>query len=95
MVGHALQKIIPEAVFLSSKQCDLRNMKEVESLFAYYEPEYVIHLAARVGGVVSNTKHVAEFYRDNILINTNVLEAARCFKTKKLVWHLNTCFWQK
>ena len=91
MIGHALQKIIPEAVFLPSRQCDLRNMKEVESLFTYYEPEYVIHLAAKVGGVASNTKHVAEFYTDNILINTNVLEAAYQFKTKKLISLLSTC----
>ena len=91
MIGHALQKIIPEAVFLPSRQCDLRNMKEVESLFAYHEPEYVIHLAAKVGGVASNTSHVAEFYTDNILINTNVLEAACRFKTKKLISLLSTC----
>jgi len=76
MVGSALQEIIPEAIFLSSRDCDLRAIDEVEQLFERYKPEYIIHLAARVGGVKANMSYLGDFYYDNILINTNVLQAA-------------------
>ena len=51
MVGVALQKLIPDAIFIGSKHFDLKSKEEVSKMFAYYEPEYVIHLAAKVGGV--------------------------------------------
>ncbi len=91
MVGLALQRLIPEAIFISSKQYDLRKNKDVERMFSYYEPEQVIHLAARVGGIKANMDYMADFYLDNILINTNVLQNAHRYKTKKLVSLLSTC----
>ena len=91
MVGLALQRLIPEAIFISSKQYDLGKNKDVERMFSYYEPEQVIHLAARVGGIKANMDYMADFYLDNILINTNVLQNAHRYKTKKLVSLLSTC----
>ena len=39
-----------------------------------FKPKYVFHLAARVGGVKANYDYLADFYDDNILINTNVFK---------------------
>jgi GDP-L-fucose synthase len=79
---------------------DLRNKKEVEYYFDFYtdkerQKEYaadsVIHCAAKVGGLGNNMKHKGEFYYDNIMMNTNVIEAARKYDIKNLVCFLSTC----
>ena len=76
---------------LSSKDCDLRDTKETLNLFKSINPTHVIHCAARVGGVGGNMKAKGEFYYDNIMMNTNVLESCRLTKVKKLVSFLSTC----
>jgi GDP-L-fucose synthase len=76
---------------LSSKDCNLIDYQNVEELFEKEQPEYVIHTAARVGGVKANTDYAGDFFRENILINTNVLEAAKNVKVKKLIAFLSTC----
>ena len=58
-----------------------------------YEPDIIIHLAARVGGVKSNTDYVADFFYDNIMINTNVLNEAKKLKIKKVISLLSTCIY--
>ena len=60
-------------VFLSSKDADLRNYDETKSVFDKYKPEKVIHLSARVGGVFENSVRMADFVRDNLYIDQNVL----------------------
>ena len=91
MVGTALQNIIPDAIFIGSKHFDLRNEEEVSKMFTYYEPKYVIHLAAKVGGIKSNMDNLGSFYYDNIKINTNVLEQSRIHKVEKVISLLSTC----
>jgi|TARA_R110001592_G_scaffold53050_2_gene162709 GDP-L-fucose synthase len=91
MVGNALKDIIPGAAFISSKHYDLRNYLECEAMFEKYKPELVIHLAAKVGGVRANSNFIGDFYSDNILINTNVLNCAKHFHVKKLISLLSTC----
>ena len=60
-------------------------------MFEDVKPEAVIHLAAKVGGVKGNTDYIADFFFDNILINTNVLQVASAFKVPKVVSLLSTC----
>lgn len=91
MVGKSLQEIVPNANFVSSKQYDLREYSQCASMFEKYKPESVIHLAARVGGVKANHSYLADFYNDNILINTNVLKCAAKYNVKKLLSMLSTC----
>ena len=90
MVGCALKNLIPNAKFVGS-EFDLRDYRSTDVLFSLHEPYYVIHLAARVGGVKANSDNPASFYYDNIMMNTNVLEAARKYKAKKVVSFLSTC----
>ena len=80
-----------EFVFVGSKECDLRERNETFELFKNTNPDSVIHLAARVGGVKGNIDYVADFYSENIQINTNVLDASRVFGVKKVISLLSTC----
>lgn len=60
-------------VFLSSKDADLRIYDQTKSVFDKYRPDKVIHLSARVGGVFENSLRMADFVRDNLYIDQNVL----------------------
>jgi GDP-L-fucose synthase len=91
MVGHAFRDILPDAVYISSQDYDLRDKERANAMMEEYEPNAVIHLAAKVGGVKANMEHMGDFYRDNILINTNVLEAAHLNEVNKVVSLLSTC----
>jgi GDP-L-fucose synthase len=91
MVGSAFRDLIPNAFYASSKDYDLTEKEEATHMMKTLSPDVVIHLAARVGGIKGNTDFIGDFYRDNILINTNVLEAARKQNVKKLISVLSTC----
>ena len=91
MVGNALRKIIPDAIFVSSKEYDLRDQLQTKRLFYVHKPDYVIHLAAKVGGVKGNMQYMADYYADNIQINTNVLKEATNHKVRKVISMLSTC----
>jgi GDP-L-fucose synthase len=78
-------------IFLSSKDCDLRNIEKTREIFNKYKPTYVIHLAAHVGGLYLNMEKPVELYNDNILINYTVMELCKEFKVKKLISCLSTC----
>jgi GDP-L-fucose synthase len=80
-----------EWVFLSSKDGDMRKRDDCEKIFEKYKPTHVIHLAAKVGGLFANMAAKVEFFRENILINDNVMECCRIYKVKKLVSFLSTC----
>ena len=80
-----------EWVFLSSKDGDLRKRKDTEKIFEEKKPTHVIHLAAKVGGLFANMAQKVEFFRENILINDNVMECCRIYKVQKLVSFLSTC----
>ena len=74
-----------------SSQNDLREKDVAESLFCQLSPRYVVHCAAKVGGLGANMSKKGEFFYDNIMMNTNVLEAARKAGVEKLVAFLSTC----
>jgi GDP-L-fucose synthase len=91
MIGRALQKVKPDALYISSKDCNLLSQEQTDRLFDLYKPDHVIHLAAKVGGVKANHDNLGTFFTENIRINVNVLDAARKFGVKKLVSLLSTC----
>lgn len=80
-----------EWIFLSSKDGDLRVRSDTEAIFEKFKPTHVIHLAAKVGGLFANMAQKVEFFRENILINDNIMECCRVYKVKKLVSMLSTC----
>ena len=87
MVGSAMESQIK----LSRDICDLTNAKQTEALFKTIKPEGVIHCAGKVGGIGGNSNFKGEYFYDNLMINTNVIEASRKAGVKRLVAFLSTC----
>lgn len=78
-------------IFLSSKDGDLTDRKATEAIFEKHKPTHVIHLAAKVGGLFANMAQKVEFYRENIIMNDNIMECCRIYKVDKFVGMLSTC----
>jgi GDP-L-fucose synthase len=87
MVGSAMETQIK----LSREICDLTNPKQTEALFRTIRPEGVIHCAGKVGGIGGNSNYKGEYFYDNLMINTNVIESSRRAGVKRLVAFLSTC----
>jgi GDP-L-fucose synthase len=78
-------------VFAGRKQADLTSRDEVNYLFVSVDPDYVIHTAAKVGGIGGNMAGHADFFHRNILINANVLDACRGVKAEKVLAFSSVC----
>lgn len=90
LVGHALSAFLNEkgytnVVSLRSSDGDLTEWATARDIFARLAPAYVFHLAARVYGIRGNMENKGVSFRDNVLINTNVIEACRLSAVKKIV----------
>jgi len=79
----------------SSADHDLRDPGAVAAMFAEAEPDVVIHLAARVGGIGANQARPAELYVENLLMGTYVIEEARRRQTSKTVLVGTVCSYPK
>tara|TARA_R100000951_G_scaffold82681_2_gene70345 strand:- start:424 stop:1368 length:945 start_codon:yes stop_codon:yes gene_type:complete len=90
-VGRNLRKVMPEWTYMSSQDCDLTDHKQVEEYFKKEKPSAIIHLAGRVGGIKENNENQADFYLENTLINTNVLNAAHNCNIDRILSSLSTC----
>ena len=100
MVGSAIVRNLKEKgytnlIALPSSECDLRNAEQVENLFSLYEPEYVFVAAAKVGGIVANRDSPADFIRDNLMIQTNLIDTAYRAGVKKLLFLGSSCIYPK
>jgi len=93
MVGKHLKKYLPNAIYLSSRDCDLINFDQTYNLFEIHKPDIVIHLAAKVGGILDNINNPVSFFEDNIYMNTNILKCCHSFKVKKFIGILSTCIY--
>ncbi|KAJ0178006.1 hypothetical protein K1T71_006879 [Dendrolimus kikuchii] len=104
LVGQAIKAVIEKEkalstdssknetwIFCGSKDGDLRDKSETEALFNKHKPTHVIHLAAMVGGLFHNMAHNLDFFRENMAINDNVLNASYKNNVKKVVSCLSTC----
>lgn len=74
-----------------SEGWDLTNFDQTLKIFQASNPTHVIHCAGRVGGLAANLNHMGEFFYDNMLINLNVLEAARRTGVQKVLSFMSTC----
>ena len=87
MVGSAMESPIK----LTRNYCDLLNRKQTNRFFSAVKPDGVIHCAGKVGGIGGNSNYKGQYFYENILINTNVIEAARQAGVQNLVSFLSTC----
>lgn len=74
---------------------DLRCQKDVDKYFKRYRPERVFLLAARVGGIMANMEQPGEFLYDNLMIQSNVIEAARVYEVQKLIFLGSSCIYPR
>ena len=93
LVGKHLQDILPDAIYVSSKDCDLTQNYEVHRLMYKERPDAVIHLAARVGGILDNINYPVDYLEENIMINTNVLRKCHQFGVERVISILSTCIY--
>jgi GDP-L-fucose synthase len=74
-----------EVIGVNSARADLTRRNEAEELLEAVRPTYVVHLAGRVHGIMGNLHSQGQAFYDNIMINTNVVEASRKVGVKKIV----------
>ncbi len=80
-----------EVVGVGRRDADLLQPGQAEALLAAVQPDAVIHLAARVGGILANRDYPAEFFHENITINTSFFHAAWRAGVRKLVTLMGGC----
>jgi GDP-L-fucose synthase len=100
LVGSAIMRKLKKEgynnlVYRTSSDLDLRRQEKVEKFFEEEKPEYVILAAAKVGGIQANDKYSAEFLYDNLMIESNVIEAAYQNDVKKLLFLGSSCIYPK
>jgi GDP-L-fucose synthase len=100
MVGSAIVRALKKAghtqiIGRTSEELDLRDSAAVKEFFAQEKPTYVIMAAARVGGIHYNSTAPYDFIYDNLIMSTNVIEAARQSKVKKLLFLGSSCIYPK
>ncbi len=79
----------------TSKELNLTNQADVNQFFETEKPDYVFLAAAKVGGIHANDTYPADFIRDNLQIQTNIIDAAYRNKTKKLLFLGSSCIYPK
>tara|TARA_Y100000389_G_scaffold202385_1_gene247489 strand:+ start:1464 stop:2366 length:903 start_codon:yes stop_codon:yes gene_type:complete len=93
MVGKSLKKFLPDATYISSKECNLTNEDAVISLMTNNKFDVVIHLAAKVGGIIDNINNPDTYFTDNIQMNTNIVKWSRITGVKRFIGILSTCIY--
>lgn len=96
LVGYGLQNTLYNncnynTIFMTRKMCDLTNEHDTLNFFMKEQADYVIHLAAMVGGLFKNMNYKVDMLEKNISINTNVLKACYLSGVKKVISCLSTC----
>ena len=100
LVGAAIVRRLQGAGFhnlllRTHAELDLTRQAAVEAFFAQHRPEYVFLAAAKVGGILANDSRPAEFLRDNLSIQTHIIDAAYRHGTRKLLFLGSSCIYPK
>lgn len=95
IVRNLISKGYENIIYKTSQEVDLRNQSSVQQFFEQEHPEYVFLAAAKVGGILANSKYPAQFIYDNLMIQTNVIEAAHRYGVKKLLFLGSTCIYPR
>lgn len=96
LVGSSIVRLLEKKGFenivtRTRKELDLTNQKDVLEFFMKEKPEFVFLSAAKVGGIMANKTYPADFIRDNLSIELNVIESARLSNVKKLLFLGSSC----
>ena len=100
LVGNALLRLLSKKGFTNiitrtSSELDLRNQAAVQTFFKEEKPEFVFLAAAKVGGIEANNTYRADFICENLMIQSNVIQAAYQYKAEKLLFLGSSCIYPK
>ncbi len=100
MVGSAIWRRLEREGFKNiigrpSAELDLKDQRAVRAFFEKERPDYVFLAAAKVGGILANNVYRAEFLYDNLMIQSNTIEAAYRSGVKKLMFLGSSCIYPK
>ncbi len=100
LVGSAICRALDQArcteiLTRTHAELDLTDQAAVRRFFADNRPEYVFLAAAKVGGIHANESYPADFIRDNLLIQTNIIDSACRCGTGKLLFLGSSCIYPK
>ena len=100
MVGGAIKQQLERRGFKNiitriRSELDLKNQQAVEEFFKEEKPDHVFLAAAKVGGIYANDTYPADFIRENLQIQTNVIDSAYRSGVKKLLFLGSTCIYPK
>jgi GDP-L-fucose synthase len=100
LVGSAARRALASAGFdhligIGSEKLDLRDRIAVFDFMQSIRPDVVILAAARVGGIMANCMHPAEFLSENLRIQVNVMDAAQAVDVDRLLYLGSSCIYPK
>src|SRR5271155_5753349 len=100
MVGSAIERKLKAEGFdnivtRTSAGLDLRDQSAVRAFFDEERPDHVFLAAAKVGGILANNTYRAEFLYDNLMIESNTIDAAWRSGVKKLMFLGSSCIYPK
>ena len=98
MVGSAILRRLETEdceVLTAPRSVDLREQAAVRDWFAAHKPQAVFLAAAKVGGILANDRYPAQFLYDNLMIEANIIEAARQNAAEKLLFLGSSCIYPK
>jgi GDP-L-fucose synthase len=100
LVGSAItaylkQKGFARLLLRTRAELDLLDVRAVNAFFATERPEYVFLAAAKVGGILANDTYPADFIRDNLILQTNVIEASRQASVRRLLFLGSSCIYPR
>lgn len=84
LVEHMNREGYKNIIELGRNECDLTDTLATRCFFEDHRPDYVFHAAAKVYGIMGNMKNKALSFYDNVMINTNVVDAAQKVGVKKI-----------
>jgi GDP-L-fucose synthase len=100
LVGSALMRNLQSKGFnclitRTHSELDLTNQAATKTFFAQEKPDYVFLAAARVGGILANNTYPAEFIRDNLAIQTNIIHSSYQNGVERLMFLGSSCVYPK
>ncbi len=100
LVGSAIHRALTaqgytNLLLRTRAELDLLNTADVNNFFAKERPEYVFLAAAKVGGILANNNYPADFIRDNLIIQTNIIETSRLNNVDRLLFLGSSCIYPK
>jgi GDP-L-fucose synthase len=95
IVNSLRQRGISNLLLRTRAELDLRTADEVDRFFRSEKPEYVFLAAAKVGGIVANDTHPAEFVTENLQIQTNVIEASHRHGVERVLFLGSSCIYPR